>query len=95
MTPPTDLASAPAQRVQLDELSNRIVSYLTSMAFETHYALACTADISRHVGQNPRTVQHRLRQLIDNKVLNVVDSYPRIGRSMICIYKIDFSVLER
>lgn len=95
MTPPTESATTATAPIKLDALSSRIVSYLTSMAFETHYALACTADISRHVGQNPRTVQHRLRQLIDNKVLNVVDAYPRIGRSMICIYKINFAILEQ
>lgn len=78
-----------------DVLSTRIVDYLKTKSFgpsptnDETYVLTCVADIARHVGQNPRTVQHRLRTLIDNQTLQVIDYYPRIGRSQIFVYKIN------
>lgn len=72
-----------------DTLSSRILDYLQKKTFLDDHVLTCVADIARHVGQNPRTVQHRLKALIDTEVLSVVDSYPRIGRPMIFVYKIN------
>jgi hypothetical protein len=72
-----------------DASTQKILKYLVDKSFNSVHVLSCVADIARAIGQNPRTVQSRLQQLIDYQVVKIVDTYPREGRSMVSVYQLN------
>lgn len=71
-----------------DDCLQRILHYMRSIAFNGDLVLTCVADISRNIGQNPRTVLARINHLLDSGDLQDIDHYPRVGRSMVNVYRL-------
>jgi DNA-binding Lrp family transcriptional regulator len=75
----------------MDEATKNILLYFNKNTFGTNYVLTCIADIARAVGNNPRTIQSRLKKLMEDKVITIEDCYPRTGRAMAFVYHLDRS----
>jgi hypothetical protein len=73
----------------MDEPTKNILIYFSNHTFGSNYVLTCIADIARVVGNNPRTVQSRLKKLMDQKIISIEDCYPRTGRPMVFVYSLN------
>jgi hypothetical protein len=90
--------------VGLDRYSNAILNFLVESAFyfssshnDPHLngwmTLTSYSSIARSVGCNPRTVQSKIKTMVEKEQLEVVEVYPKDHRTLVSIYRVPYSNL--
>lgn len=85
----------------LDEYSRQIIDILIRDAFYSDFShrdeelqgwltMASYSSISKRTGLNPRTVHNRIDLLIEKSLIEVVEVYPKVGRSLVSVYRVFF-----
>lgn len=85
----------------LDRYSNAILNFLVENAFyfnssdsDPHLngwmTLTSYSSIARSVGCNPRTVQSKIKAMVEKEHLEVVEVYPKDHRTLVSIYRVPY-----
>lgn len=86
----------------LDRYSTSILNHIVENAFyfnsstvDPHLSgwmtLTSFSSIARSVGCNPRTVQSKIKKLVEDEQLEIVEVYPKDHRTLVSIYRIPYT----
>jgi hypothetical protein len=85
----------------MDGCAKSIMLYLINNAFHANFispeedqrgwmTMASFSSLARGTNFNPKTIQSRIKLLIDKEAIEVIDVYPKTGRALVSIYRIPF-----